>query len=353
MPQAQILEAWGKKTLKWLFDQWIELRREEKTEKVIHAGGFDLWLESRTERERKNAQKMVKALVSDDRLETASALPLLEIIKTSIETSAFQDLLDELDDKPVTVARLLHLFDEWRIIEAREHLRLADGRLNATTQLRAFMSDGALEVTELQPLLVNNLWLLDEAWTSVQVEENFSALLRRYAKEAKAVKGKERRLDIFGVNETAVATIVELKHPQKTLSREDLEQVSNYVDWARTKLIGTGEGTVQAVRGRLLVGSMGTNAVLRPQIERLRRDGIYVETFGEMYSRAIKYYSHLEQRLESIAPEYSRRRRLKEKARSGSNSNGEMKKVGKGKKVGKKVGKGKKVGGKKHTKTGK
>ena len=310
-PAAQALQAWGQKLLVWAFEQWLNERRKEKEERITKEAGFDVWLKSRQPSEQRAAKKMLKILIDDESLDPVSARPLLEIIKASVETVAFQELIETIESDQASAATLLRLFSEWRIIEAREHLRLADGRVAAIDQLEAFIREGALEVQELQPLLVSNLWLLNAAWTEVDVQPTYTKLLRQKLKEPKGLQDKDRRLDIIGVTAgTRHLTIVELKRPEKTLSRDDLEQIEKYVDWAQANIGGgTGDDSPQLIDGLLIVGKMSKDAAIRKKVERLRKDGIRVETFRDLHNASREKYREIEKRLESIAPEYTRARR--------------------------------------------
>ena len=126
---------------------------------------------------------MVAILVDDPDVEPKIVSPLLEIIRSSVESVAFRDLIDELEGGTVTAATLLKLFGEWRVVEAREHLKLADGRVAALTKLQRFMDEGALEVKEIQPLFRENTWLVDETWTEAEVELTYTEMLQRRFKE--------------------------------------------------------------------------------------------------------------------------------------------------------------------------
>ena len=301
------LEQWGQRTLKWAFDQWIELRKKDKEQKIIKTGSFDKWLESRQPAEQRVAQRMVKLIVDDDNLDSSSAQPLLEIVKSSVESIAFHELLAELEEDGISVAALLKLFDEWRVIEAREHLKLADGRLSAIEQLEHFMKSGALEVQELQPLFDKNPWLIEQSWKEADRQATYTKLLQQHCKESKNTNEEDRRLDIFAIRAGGGIEIVELKQPTKKLTREDLEQIESYVDWARDKLVGSGPDSPKYANGLLLVGEL--NANLKSKITRLAGSDIRVETFSDLHARSKEYYTHVERLLESTAPEYARSRR--------------------------------------------
>lgn len=309
--KAQALQSWGQSLLRWAFEQWLSQRHKEKEESITREAGFDKWLESRQPSEQRVAKRMLKLLVNDDSLDPDSARPLLEIIKGSVETMAFQELIESIEQNNANPASLLRLFAEWRVIEAREHLRLADGRLSALDSLEEFINKGALEVTELQPLLVNNLWILNPKWAEVDVQPTYTKLLQEKCAEPSNIPAEERRLDILGVTGgTNIMTVVELKRPEKTLSRKDLEQIERYVDWAEANIGGgSGEDSPLLIQGLLIVGKVSKEADVRAKAKRLESNGIRVETYRDLHNGSREKYKEVDKRLESIAPEYSRLRR--------------------------------------------
>ena len=305
------LEQWGQAALKWAFDRWVELRRNQKDEEVIKAANFDTWLATRQPSEQRVAKRLVKLLVDDVTLEPSSAKPMLEIVKSSVETIAFHELVDAIETEGISVQTLLKLFDEWRVIEAREHLRLADGRLAAIEQLEYFKNAGALEVQELQPLFDKHPWLIDHAWKQADRQATYTKLAQKHCKEPRELDEADRRLDIFVIRSSGGAVIVELKRPEKKLSRQDLEQIEAYTDWARDNIVGTGADALKYVHGLLLVGEL--NEKLKDKMQRLAGDDIRVETYEDLHARSKEYYAAVEKALSETAPEYVRSRRKKGK----------------------------------------
>ncbi len=309
-------EEWGGRVLRWAFDRWLEARQSSNEKKMLSTADFDKWLATRDPREQRVAQRLVKVLCKSPEadLPKETVEPLLEIVKNSVETIAFHDLVDALEaNNDNDVERLLKLFEEWRVIEAREHLKLADGRVAALEQLHQFMEAGALEVTELQPLLVKNLWLIDPGWTEVDVQLTYTKILRdaKETRESKDTPESDRRLDIFAVSAGGIATIVELKRPEKTLSRKDLEQIEEYVDFARSVMIGSGPDSPKIVNGLLLVGKLSTGAGIKDKVTRLAGDDIRVQDFRSLYERSMRHYDEVEKVLKKVAPEYVKARKRK------------------------------------------
>lgn len=311
-PDAQALEKWGQRVLTHLFKEWRQIRQAKKEEGVIKAAKFDVWLETRTPSEQRVARKMIKALAADEAMDPESLVPILEIIKGSVESVAFRDLVDKIEESGTSVKTVLELFAEWRVIEAREHLKLADGRLEAMEKLHGFIQTGALEVQEIQPLFEQNLWMLDSSWTEASGQTTYTQLLREKCKEPKSTPVEDRRLDIMGVSAGDALTIVELKRPQKTLSRDDLEQIEKYVDWAMNNIVGSGPDAPKSVRGLLIVGKQ--NAEHKLKVQRLAGDGISVQTFSDLHTRCKAQLRHNDKVFRKIAPEYSARARKERNA---------------------------------------
>lgn len=305
------LQDWGQQTLKWAFDRWVGLRREGKEQMVFAVAGFDEWLATRLPTERKVAQRMVKELIKEDAIEKENAGPLLEIVKTSVESVAFRELVEAIEEEGANAKTLLRLFREWRVIEAREHLRRADGRLAAITQLRAFIATGALEVQEMQPLFEQNPWLVDPSWSEADGQTTYTKMLRANFIDTEKVES-DRRLDLLGVRYGGGVTVVELKRPQTPLSKKHLRQIEDYVDWARANIQGTGPDAPKYINGILIIGKRNSDREIAMLEARLGGSDIRVETFSDLYERAKSYYGFVEDQLEKVAPEYSRRARKRD-----------------------------------------
>jgi hypothetical protein len=301
---GQKLEEWGAKTLHYLFGQWRDLRAKEKEEQIIKTNEFDEWLKTRGAREQKVAQKLVKIIVHDENIEPESAGPLLDIIKTNIEFQAFLDLIDEIDESGTSIQTFLQLIGEWRVLEAREILKLSDGRREIVDQLSKFIEENALEVKQIQPLFEECGWLVNPAWINVTGQNTYTTMLRKQFPESEKTEESDKRMDILGYEAGGTLNIVELKRPKTTLSRKNLEQIEAYVDWARSAFIGTGDKSIKYISGKLIIGNLSQKSDVAEKMTRLAGDDIRVETFKDLLNRAEKIFCENEERLKSLAPEY-------------------------------------------------
>ncbi len=311
---GEMLEKWGQRTVRFVLDEWVKLLRKKKEKQVIKTADFDKWLEGRTSREKTQAMKLVKAIVDDDKIQSESVASLLNMIKANIEFEAFQELIDEMEQSGGSIELLLKLVGEWRIIEAREYLKLADGQLEIIEKLNKFVKEGALEVKHMQPLFEENSWLIDPTWGKVTGQNTYTELLRKNCKEPLGIDEVDRRMDILGYEVGGRINIVEIKKPKKTLNRQDLEQVEKYHDWAKSRLTGTGPDSPTDISALLIVGKMSTDSAIKEKVKRLAGSSIRVETYDDILTRARKIYGRTEKDLKKIAPEYSSESRKKKKS---------------------------------------
>ena len=237
----------------------------------------------------------------------------MEIIKTNVEFEAFQELVDEMEESGLKVQTFLKLFQDWRVVESRMHLQVSDGRLEVMEKLAEYVRKGALEVKQIQPLFEGNGWLVNPTWGEVTGQTRYTELLRKRCTEPKKLAEKDRRIDILGYAVSGAVHVVELKRPEKTLSRQDLEQIEKYVDWARAHLVGSGADSPKYISGLLIVGKLSGDKAIEEKVKRLAGSDIRVETYDDLLERVRNIYGEVEKRLKKIAPEYSREARLAKK----------------------------------------
>ena len=303
--EGEKLEIWGKNSLKFVMSEWLKYRQDKK-KADIKTPDFEKWLQTRQPREQKAAEKMVSVIIQNDDIEPEAAKPLLEIVKSNIEFQAFQDLVDEIDKSSINISKLLSLIGEWRIFEAREVLRLSDGRLDIIEKLAEYMKSNALEVKEVQPLFEENGWLVNPVWVNVTGQNTYTELLRKNCVEPTELLDSNRRMDILGYDDGGTLHIVELKRPHHKLTAKDLTQVESYVLWARANILNGGPDSPKYVDGLLIVGEIESKKEIELKRTNLASEDIRVETFHDLLNKAEKTFGETEKRLKNIAPEYSR-----------------------------------------------
>src|SRR6185436_14980348 len=97
--------------------------------------------------------------------------PVIEMCLDFMEFDAFQEMAQEVADSPVAdTQQLVKLFREWEVVEAKEMMRVTEGRIKTIEKLQVLIDVNALEVPVLHKFLREFPWVLDPRWTLVADE---------------------------------------------------------------------------------------------------------------------------------------------------------------------------------------
>jgi len=101
------------------------------------------------------ADKLIKDVISRNIVEDVEAQEeVVQLCIDFLEFDAFWELAEELTDASVDDAsKLLRLFREWEIVEAKEMARVTKGRITTIEKLQELIAGNALEVPTL-----HNFW---------------------------------------------------------------------------------------------------------------------------------------------------------------------------------------------------
>jgi len=304
------LMEWGKRQVNKIAREWADKRQNDNLHKLdrneLYRGFKDRANEIGNERALKLADTLVRQAISKN--PTAGVDELSPIIKTSLDFLEFdtfweitQDLVgSDVDD----VGKLLFLFKEWEIVEAKEMSRVTEGRIATIEKLQKLIETDALEVPTLHNFLKEFPWVIDPRWTLVADEIHYSTLLKQEFPDAELVEN-DRRIDFLCVRESTNLVVVEIKRPESRASTPELDQIRRYVSFVRDHVKGTTdpEAKYQNVVGYLLCGELVNTGEVREYRDILENSQIYVRRYGDlldmvkrMHREFIKRYDRLKQR---------------------------------------------------------
>ena len=150
---------------------------------------------------------------------------------------SFREMVEKIKrsgiEKP---EELLYLFREWEILEAKEMAKVTEGRIATIEELHNLIETNALEVPTLHNFLKEFPWIIDPRWTLVADECRYSDLLQDEFPESDTIPEVDRRIDFLCVSEGTHLVVVEIKRPQSKASMEALEQIEDYVNFARNEI---------------------------------------------------------------------------------------------------------------------
>ena len=262
-PNTALLE-WGEEEVQKIARKWATKRRKDNQQRLDNNTVYRQFREQADGIDNKRALALTDKLmrqvidkkpdVSDEELNSLSQMCL-----DFLEFNAFWDIADELAKADIEdTGKLINLFREWEIVEAKEMARVTDGRIKTIKKLQKLIETNALEVPTLHNFLKEFPWVIDPRWTLIDDEVRYSEILKNEYPESSDVPEENKRIDFLCVREGTNLVVVEIKRPLSRASMKELEQIEKYVIF----MLGHIENTTdpdckfEDVTGYLLCGDL-------------------------------------------------------------------------------------------------
>ena len=279
------LMKWGQRQVKKIAREWAKKRQKDKVRKLEENTLYQSFKKRAKDIGNRRAwalaNKLVRQAISNN--PTADVNKLEPIIQTSLdflEFDAFAKIAQDLTNSDVQdVEKLLSLFKEWEIVEAKEMSRVTEGRIKTIEKLQDLIEKNALEVPTLHNFLKEFPWVIDPRWTLVADEVYYSNLLKDEFPDDE----KDRRIDFLCVREGGNLVVVEIKRPKKIASKDDLNQIERYVSFVRDREEqSTDPEGIKQVDGYLLCGGLVNTGEVRQKRKNLEKAQIYVRRYSDL-----------------------------------------------------------------------
>ena len=319
------LMEWGKKEVKRIAREWAKKRRKDNEQQLKknelyrkfqeQAGKID------KKREFKRADRLVRQLIRQaiDKNPTADVEqlePMIQMFLDFWEFDTFWEMAEDLTGTGVEdPEKLLDLFREWEILEAKEMARVTEGRIKTIEKLQELIETNALEVPTLHDFLKEFPWVIDPRWTLVDDEVTYSQLLRDEFPEDSDVLESDRRIDFLCVREGTNLVVVEIKRPQSKASRKELNQIEEYVLFMKDYVKRTSDPdySLKEVIGYLLCGDLVDIPYVREKRVILERAQIYIRRYADLLGMVERAHTEFLKR-------YNQLREAKQRAANHSDS---------------------------------
>lgn len=282
-------KTWGAAEVNRIAREWAERRKADNERRLERSPLYQLFLsEARgveNQRAKRVADRLIREVIgsnpiADDRSKESVIRMCIDYLKFD----AFVDLAEELAHTDTAdPSQLVRLFREWEVVEAREMMRVTEGRIRTIQRLQQLIEEDELEVPTLHNFLKEFPWVLDPRWNLVADERRYSSLLReRFPDED--LDEQDRRIDFLCVRENAQLVVVEIKRPGKRASSVELSQIEDYVHFMRDLVQRSTDPDMRItdVVGYLLVGDVTDKGTVAQKRESLAAAKIYVRTYGDL-----------------------------------------------------------------------
>jgi len=296
--QGIALRKWGAEKMGSISNELTEIRRAARERTVRNDADIRAWLDTLDGQQIKTANKIIKIVTSDEKLDDAKRRDLINYARASFEQRAFLDLVSTLDENP-DPATLLDLFKEYNMVEARELERIVMSRLHTVDKLIKFMNNNTREVPELHKYFRDAPWMLDPTWTKWQDEVSFSRLLKQKYPD-KDLDESDRRIDFMAIGVSDTVHVIELKRPKHRLKSEDFTQLANYVGFIKSRLGNDPKYGYRDVAGYLIVGAKDGNAGVWEMIRIAENARYYVRTYDDLVASAKQLHKHFDDKMKEF-----------------------------------------------------
>lgn len=281
-------KEWGQKEVNKIARAWAEKRKQDNERELAKSPLYVTFTQEAERfgnaRVKKVADRLIKEVVGQNPVGDQQSLqPVIQMCLDFMEFDAFHEMAQEMTEAGLQdVGKLIQLFREWELIEAKEMMRVTEGRIATIEKLQSLIEVNALEVPTLHNFLKEFPWVLDPRWTLVADEITYSKLLREQFPESLDVPEENRRIDFLCVKESNNLVVVEIKRPRSRVSIDELEQIEEYVSFTRNYVSNTTDPDLKnrEVVGYLLCGDLVDNWKVRGKRDNLAAANIFVRRYS-------------------------------------------------------------------------
>lgn len=302
------LKKWGRQTVNRIAREWAG-RRSADNEKQLEANPLYRKYQAESDRfddrlTKRAADKLIREVVTKNPLaDVKEQEGAIQMAIDFIEFDAFKEMANELGRADVKdVPKIIDLFRDWEVIEAKEMMRVTEGRIKTIEKLQQLIDENALEFTTLHKFLKEFPWVLDPRWALIADEVTYSQLLRGQFPEPPSKPEAEKRIDFLCVRESNNLVAVEIKRPKLKASTKELDQVEEYVGFMREHVKKTTDKEMQHsdVVGYLLCGDLVDTGKVRQKRENLAKADIYVRRYEDLLRMVKENHKEFLRRYEKL-----------------------------------------------------
>lgn len=276
--------------------EWKDLRREKKKEILKKDFDIDIdWYKTtiQSKQDKKLAKKITDMVISSE-LDATKTKDLLNYVEGAFEFEVFRDYADEIEGN-IDGDKLLKLLQDWEVIEAKEHYRLALGRVETIEKFQKLIKEDTLEVGGIDSMhiFLNTFpWILEPRISSFDDEKTYKQILEDKFPVDTKLEVKDRRVDFICKSFGDTIYILEIKRSQKTINDSDLNQLQNYYTFidANIKENNSDRSKLMNVKAYIIGKKLADNSFVRSKITTLEKSDMYFLSYDEMLGQAKEYH---------------------------------------------------------------
>jgi hypothetical protein len=303
--ETRELRLYLKIAIQKIYNEAKKIKEDNKVKKFEEDTGIaiDDWVKTLPKHDRQLAEKMIKIIITSEGIDSSKSIELVRFVKDSFQFESFKEIAKEFQDiDSLSNEKILGLFKEWEMIEAREMYKLSIGRIETIKTFERLISDNAKEVKEIHPFFEKFPWILDPRINMFRREVQYQQLLTEAYPE-KELDESNRRIDFLCTSVSNHRFIIELKRPKHAIKLKDLDQAKDYRSFMEEQL-ELSKTSPDRVIAFVVGGQIDYNdRKTRDEIETMSKaDKVYVKTYNQLLQDARNYHKEFIDRYEEMQP---------------------------------------------------
>jgi hypothetical protein len=302
--ETRDLKNYLAKVIQGIFNESKKIKEKDKVNKFEAVSGLtlDTWIDPLPLHDQKLARKLVNSIIVSEGLDAKKASELVGFIKDSFQFESFKEIVrefNEIDD--ISSDKIINLFREWELIEAREMYKLSLGRIETIKTFEKLIRENAKEVQQIHPFFEKFPWVLDPRINMFRHELQYATILRENYPEV-LLEEKNRRIDFLCTSVSNHRFIMEIKRPLHTITLKDIEQAKDYRSFIEDRLESS-KNSPERVIAYLVGGKIdNSDRKTRDEIESMQSvDKVYVKTFDQLLTDARNYHKEFIDRYDQLS----------------------------------------------------
>lgn len=267
--------------------KWPNKRRDEKMEEVKETEPYQQYISPLDDWEQDLADDFLGKLSEGQGYDDEILEEMASYVSSGVQQKAFSHLLRDIEESEATdTQEILQLFDKYEVLDAMNSLKIVKGRMRAISKFDQLVKTNAKEVPTMHDFLGDNPWLLDPRWDYMDDEVTFRHMLEEQFPDEE-LDEPNRRIDFVCLGDVNTLKVVEIKRPDITIGKNELEQLKDYVDFAR-EMHGSDPVGEREVEGYVIGEKLADSRKAQREYERMKNDGMYIRTYKDLQRLAKK-----------------------------------------------------------------
>ena len=284
-PLNRPLYDWARKKIGQLLRLWSR-RRGAKTLKRVKKKYPELVakIERFPKREQRELNLAMRSFAQVPTMKPERLVKTFNYVIDGYQDKAFVDLINEMTVLPLEErVKIIEILQEFDVSEAIRVYKIVASRVKVIRKFREMIEAGVREKPDMHEHIRKYPWLLGIRYQAMDYEHTLQRILEERFGFKPDDKGGKKVPDFVCIRGGNQVVVIELKRPKDNIGREELAQISGYVDYLRNwadrgnseKFLGK-KISRKDIDGCIIAYDIKQDPIVEEEVARLEDYGIHV-----------------------------------------------------------------------------